>query len=173
MLDAKAIAYRAIELGAMQKQDELEQLLEVLIARRPRRVLEIGCFMGGTLYAWRQLGADVVGVDQVVHKRFTGHGAEVVIADSHDPSTFLEVRQLVDAVDFLFIDGDHRYDGVKQDYTWYRALLATSALVGFHDICVSPDPDMAAWKVWRELSGRKREILRPPVTWGGIGLLEA
>lgn len=171
-MDPKAIAHRAIELGAMQKQDELEDLLEILVEHPPRRVLEVGCFMGGTLFAWRQLGADVVAIDQVVHERFRGHGARLIVADSHNPGTFFEVQQLIDDVDLLFIDGDHTLEGVVQDFDWYSSLVRPRGLVALHDICVSADPNVEVWKFWRQLrSAGTRELVRAPKTWGGIGLL--
>lgn len=37
-------------------------------------------------------------------------------------------------LDFLFIDGDHNYEGVKKDWDLYSTLLNKGALVAFHDI---------------------------------------
>ncbi|MEO0559033.1 MAG: class I SAM-dependent methyltransferase [Bacteroidota bacterium] len=36
-------------------------------------------------------------------------------------------------VDFLFIDGDHRYDGLKADWEAWRDLVAPGGIVGLHD----------------------------------------
>jgi predicted O-methyltransferase YrrM len=36
--------------------------------------------------------------------------------------------------DFIFIDGDHSYDGVKSDYEKYKQFLAPDGHIGFHDI---------------------------------------
>jgi predicted O-methyltransferase YrrM len=36
-------------------------------------------------------------------------------------------------IDFLFIDGDHSYDGVKADFEGFSAWLTRHALVAFHD----------------------------------------
>jgi predicted O-methyltransferase YrrM len=36
-------------------------------------------------------------------------------------------------IDFLFIDGDHNYEGVKKDWNLYGALLRKKGLVAFHD----------------------------------------
>ena len=45
------------------------------------------------------------------------------------------IRSLFDApIDVLFIDGDHTYAGVRQDWLMYRSLCARGALVAFHDI---------------------------------------
>jgi predicted O-methyltransferase YrrM len=37
-------------------------------------------------------------------------------------------------VDFLFIDGDHRYEGVLADWRDYAPLVRPGGLVAFHDI---------------------------------------
>jgi hypothetical protein len=37
-------------------------------------------------------------------------------------------------IDLLFIDGDHRYDGVKADFLSYLPFLAPNRKVAFHDI---------------------------------------
>ena len=37
-------------------------------------------------------------------------------------------------IDYLFIDGDHSYHGVKKDYHQYKSLCSTDAIIGIHDI---------------------------------------
>lgn len=44
-------------------------------------------------------------------------------------------------MDFLFIDGDHAYEGVKADFEMYSPLVRKGGLVALHDICVHP-PEM-------------------------------
>jgi len=36
-------------------------------------------------------------------------------------------------VDFLFIDGDHRYEGLKSDWEAWRDVVAPGGIVGLHD----------------------------------------
>lgn len=43
------------------------------------------------------------------------------------------IKKQTDKIDFLFIDGDHNYDGVKADWDLYSPLLASGAMVAFHD----------------------------------------
>ena len=40
-------------------------------------------------------------------------------------------------LDFLFIDGDHSYDGVKADFEMYAPMVRPGGLIAFHDI--NPD----------------------------------
>ncbi|KKQ27206.1 MAG: Group 1 glycosyl transferase [Candidatus Magasanikbacteria bacterium GW2011_GWC2_37_14] len=36
-------------------------------------------------------------------------------------------------IDFIFIDGDHRYEAVKKDYEDWLPLLSTNGIMAFHD----------------------------------------
>jgi predicted O-methyltransferase YrrM len=47
-------------------------------------------------------------------------------------------------IDFLFIDGDHAYDGVKHDFEAFRPWLTDRAVVAFHD---------SAWEHGRDQKG--------------------
>ena len=47
-------------------------------------------------------------------------------------------------VDFLFIDGDHSYDGIRGDWEAWRDLIAPRGVVAFHDSQAVPgmSPDI-------------------------------
>jgi predicted O-methyltransferase YrrM len=102
--------------------------------------------------------------------------------DSHDLSTRDAVVDLLDgrSVDFLMIDGDHLYDGVRLDFELYAPLVGDGGLVAFHDIL--PHPRVPSCQVdvfWNEIKGRYRhlEIVDPSEDWGtgqwgGVGVLE-
>lgn len=36
-------------------------------------------------------------------------------------------------IDFMFIDGDHSYDGVKSDWEAYKGFLRPGSIIAFHD----------------------------------------
>ena len=44
-----------------------------------------------------------------------------------------EVKSLTTKIDFLFIDGDHSYEGCKADWDLYSPLLRSGSCVVFHD----------------------------------------
>ncbi len=44
-----------------------------------------------------------------------------------------EVRQKINRLDLLFIDGDHSYEGVKADWEAYKGFLHSGSVIIFHD----------------------------------------
>jgi predicted O-methyltransferase YrrM len=181
------IAHTAVaEHGALQKPAELAGFLALVMDLHPQVVVEIGSDVGGTLWAWQQLGARrVIGVDLPNAKFSSGcyamrksndleaHGSEVVYGDSHDTETLQRLVDLLgdDEIDLLFIDGDHTYDGVEQDFYMYGPLVRPGGIIGLHDICNHGRPDVQVDQWWRTLRVPKEEIITDPPTWGGIGVI--
>lgn len=181
----RQIAAGAITNGAQQKPRELAQFLELVSALNPRVIVEIGVHAGGTLFAWRQLAETVVGIDEFPggaepiycisgHPR-NEHGAETIIGDSHNESTVSALTDLLDGrlIDCLFIDGDHTYDGVRQDYEMYRPLVRAGGLIGFHDIATHDLQNCDVEQFWNEIKDQSSvEIIDPEGgPWGGIGAI--
>lgn len=71
-------------------------------------------------------------------------------ADSHAEETRDAVEAALDghAVDFVYIDGDHSYEGVKRDFESYVSLVADDGIVGLHDI---DNPNTGISRFWAEL----------------------
>ena len=46
----------------------------------------------------------------------------------------IDLKTQVNKIDFLFIDGDHNYEGVKKDWDLYNGLLENGSVVAFHDV---------------------------------------
>jgi hypothetical protein len=46
------------------------------------------------------------------------------------------------AVDFVFIDGDHTYEGLQDDWTGWREQVAPGAIIALHDTHSSPSRPM-------------------------------
>jgi predicted O-methyltransferase YrrM len=44
-----------------------------------------------------------------------------------------QIRQSVSSLDLLFIDGDHSYEGAKNDWEAYKDFLHSGSVVVFHD----------------------------------------
>jgi hypothetical protein len=78
-------------------------------------------------------------------------------------------------LDFLFIDGDHTYEGVKQDYEMYKHLVKPGGWIGFHDIKDTEFHRNANCRVdilWNELEGEKKEFIDNSSAYGGIGFIQ-
>ncbi len=145
-----------------QVRPEICGLLEILRERPRRRILEIGTANGGSLFLIAQSAsadARLISVDLhkgefgggypawkiPLYKAFTQRGQrlDLIRGDSHAPTTVESVQRLLagEKLDFLFIDGDHTYEGVRQDFESYSPLVRSGGLVGFHDIAPpSPGP---------------------------------
>lgn len=56
--------------------------------------------------------------------------------------------------EYIFIDADHSYSGVKFDYETFWPRLATGGMMGFHDINLkglNGQDEYGVWKLWEEL----------------------
>lgn len=65
-----------------------------------------------------------------------GQTAIAMEAKSHAQKTVRCVKELLrgNELDLLFIDGDHSYEGVKQDFLSYSPLVRKGGWITFHDI---------------------------------------
>ena len=75
-------------------------------------------------------------------------------------------------LDFLFIDGDHRYEGVRRDFEMYGPLVRRGGIIAFHAIVPGPPENVGGVpRFWREIKNRYKylEIVKD---WnqGGYGI---
>jgi predicted O-methyltransferase YrrM len=164
----------------------------MLAQRQPRGIVEIGTDEGGTLFLWTRVAAPdavIVAVDDrplgatgtrspwaLVRRGFARRGQRIELLiprDSHDPATAAEASaQLRRDVDFLFIDGDHGYDGVKRDWELFSPLVAPGGLVAFHDVNEERHPGVV--RFWNELRATHQTtelIANDPQGTFGIGIV--
>ncbi len=159
-------------LQPYQNRQEIGRAIQRASALKPAKVLEIGTARGGTLFLLSRAAAPdatLVSIDLpggmygggypawkgrffrwMIEPRQTLH---LLRMNSHDPKTVDEARRrLGGAVDLLFIDADHSYAGVKQDFFLYRELVREGGLIFFHDILENRfDPDISVAPFWNEL----------------------
>lgn len=185
-------AIQEVHIQLLQLQEEIEALVAWLIPQEPKIILEIGAHQGGTSIYWCQVASEMVisvdlpggnggGLsldgclerDAMLRGRWPHYTG--VLGDSHDPKTQQVVRDLLGdkKADFLFIDGDHSYHGVKRDYNEYSPLVKVGGWVGFHDIndtAIHHKYGCHVAPFWNELHGDKREF-NAHAPWGGIGVI--
>jgi predicted O-methyltransferase YrrM len=134
------------------------------------------------LWAWRQLGARVIGVSLeegpyrgVEKGPLNDHGCEILNGDSHDPDTRVALVGMLkgEPIDILFIDGDHTFAGVKSDFEMFSDLVRPGGIIALHDICDHPkNPSVKVKAFWDsvEWGHYREEIITGDRTWGGIGV---
>jgi len=68
-----------------------------------------------------------------------GQNIHLIRANSHDTETLQKVKKILNGknLDFLFIDGDYTYEGVKRDFEMYGPLVRKGGIIAFHDIVPS------------------------------------
>lgn len=202
--------------GAIQKSKELDLMLKYVADAQPRIIVEIGTKEGGTLYALCQVAPDnalIISIDSCwetyalsaqlnsddeFYASFCKPSQELrfLHADTHDDTTLQYLKNLLagDPINFLFIDGDHTYKGVKRDWVMYSPLVADGGMVALHDIATHTDREVSCKvdEFWVELKPGYvfTEIYHDPRSddeaasnpdgfplsyydevWGGIGII--
>lgn len=153
---------KAMEKPPRQNIIEWQLLFEFLGAFFRNRgienpiVVEIGVRTNNQKIFWEKLlDAKHIGIDIA-----DGYGVPDILGDSKDLKTFEALKKALGGkrINVLFIDGDHSYDGVKNDYEIYSPL--TEDIVIFHDI---HSPKYEVWKFWEEMAEKHK---RPSMTIG-------
>jgi predicted O-methyltransferase YrrM len=188
---ARQFRWKGGRLRAVQAQDEIVWLLEMVRELSPRRVLEIGTANGGTLFLWTRVAAPnahLVSVDMCPLGLLGRHSAFALLCrgfaradqridlvfgkDSHDARTRDEVTRHFDGepVDFLFIDGDHSHEGVSRDFELYSALVRPGGLVAFHDVAPHVSAGTGVPQFWNEFKARHDTMERVAPTEPSYGI---
>jgi len=179
----------------IQDEKEIIRFLEILKNIKLNTILEIGTSHGGTLFLLSHIAsvdALIVSIDipykdfgggyspwrTRLYKSFALPGQEICLirGSSHDNKVKQRLRAILyeDKIDFLFIDGDHSYNGVKEDFETYGPLVKNGGMIAFHDIILNKEnPQFEAYKYWAEI---KHKYEHTEIVIGGqrngIGLIK-
>lgn len=198
---------RPILMG--QERSEIVRLARLLEGLAPKRSLEIGTNYGGTLFLLCSVSAPdakIISVD-LPYGPFGGgyprrkiplfrkfpKGSQklhLIRADSHSADTKNRIVDILggEMLDYLFIDGDHTYEGVSQDFETYSPLVRSGGIVAFHDIVTyKENAGCRVAEFWRDIKQRYNRhleivenppvgslpvaVTREPMNTAGIGLL--
>jgi cephalosporin hydroxylase len=166
-------------LRMWQVRSEIIQLTDLVGKRRPKVLVEIGTALGGTLFLWCRLAdpeAVIVSIDlpagihgggypywmSWIYRRFPlpAQKLHLLRGDSHQPDVLSRLKRVLPGdgkIDFLFIDGDHTYDGVNADFQMYSGLVRPGGLIVFHDICKhSVELNCHVDRFWQEVKNERQ-----------------
>lgn len=149
---------------AYQNLHEFGRLWDLVASRPHTRILEVGSLFGGTLWWWSHLPKikRLVSVDLPTDREPLRYGVreareqwdgwfserctfDMIDGDSQDPAT---IERATGVYDFAFIDGDHTYEGVREDWLNYSPMVRPGGLVAFHDTWPNFDrhePGVVRW----------------------------
>ena len=190
------LKYVGWPISPAQVLQEIEALLNIVNQHKIDIMLEIGTCSGGTLFLFSHIlngNAKLISLDMPQGDFGAGykdykmpfytnfaHGNQtvhLVRADSHSKASLKKIEGLLKGVklDFLFIDGDHTYEGVKKDFEMYSPLVRKGGLIAFHDIAIhTTESGCNVHQFWEEIKcSYKYEELIKDVNqkWAGIGVL--
>jgi len=153
-----------------QHKRELDWFLEKLSPAS--HVLVIGSRNGGLEYQLQKCGHTTVSIDIAPQSDNTVEN--MIVGNSMDHGVQAEaIRQ--GPYDVAFIDGDHSYNGVSEDWSFVYHVLYPR-LIAFHDIAVAFKHHREGCHVdqlWAEIkaSGVKTDEKIVGCGWGGIGVV--
>lgn len=129
-----------------QDIDEAAYLWGLVVNKRPKEVIEIGRWLGGSTVllaaAANRSGGKLVSIDLKV--KAPDYADDKLIEDLLKKLGLSNVRMVVGnsrdfdpqvSVDLAFIDGDHSYEGAKQDFENLTRYMSPGADILFHDSC--------------------------------------
>jgi len=194
---AYSFTYHDFTLLPFQLKNEIYLLIEILALKKPKTILEIGTSNGGSLFLISKFcpkNSTIISIDlpdgkfggeffpewkNSFYESFASDQQKIhlIRSNSHDESTKNIVKDILKEkkLDFLLIDGDHSYSGVKKDFEMYNSLLSENGIIVFHDICNGPLENVGEVpKFWKEIKFEHDvfEIIDSDNTMGyGLGFM--
>lgn len=182
----------AFQIGISQNKSEIIEFLHWLKPYNISNILEIGTDKGGNFYLLSNLENSGIKISiDLISSQF-GEKIDVnkrnqilekcpgkihlINGNSHTSSTIKQIEFILKnkKLDLLFIDGDHTYEGVKQDYNNYVNFVKDGGAIVFHDIVNSEshkNQNVGVNQFWDEITGEKLEFKSNNTFWGGLGVL--
>ena len=178
---------KSTPIEPLQHPYEFAMLLEEFKKINPKSVLEIGTCKGGTLWYWLHtlsINSLIISIDcfdtfiydfdpnldyEAMWKSWVPYGINYNFINgySYDNKVINEVENILlpfidkdkRCLDFLFIDVDHRYEFVKQDFNIYGPMVKKGGLIALHDINFDKT---GLPQFWREIccAGYKTKVLK-------------
>jgi len=171
-LEMRVTKQAIYQMRCIQKPLELAKAVKAVRGLDAKCVMEIGSRYGGTLHAWSRIArkdAFILSLDW--HRKDDEHRMRSVLSsrvlptqtfqsiwgDSHSAEIKNATREALNGrlLDLLFIDGDHTYEGVKDDFDTYSVYVRSGGAILFHDIVTNNHfQSYGVDRFWREISPR-------------------
>ena len=160
--------------------DEAAFLFRLVRSTPAAQILEIGRFYGGSAFLFA-VASDhnsiVTSIDiapqndellQIALKK-TGlaHKVHLLVGNSHHSET------KVDFYDLIFVDGDHSYEGVRQDYEHWKKAVKIGGYLVFHNAAAGrpyTTPVPGPFRLAQEIAVHDKEYYRREPDVGSLAL---
>lgn len=182
--------YLSIRIEPAQSKEEITKLMDLIKRANVKTMMEIGTLHGGTLFLFSRVidknamilcnnlsdgrPQKTVFMSKIaLFKAFIDNpdNMHFIYGSSHDDKTLRETKRLLqkNKLDFLFIDADHSYEGVKADYVMYSPLVRKGGIIAFHDVAGTDDVKT----FWNEEKRKHRnvKVFAVPKSTMGIGVI--
>ncbi len=125
-----------------QIRSEMETFLTALnnLGILGGKACEIGMGLGGTHVVFRQCFAfvatvepDIGAIEQFKQKTPVLPNVGTFHRGMSNNSDVIEAVRLEAPYDMIFVDGEHSYEGVTEDYNNYYPLVKSGGVIAFHD----------------------------------------
>ncbi len=153
---------------SLMAPQELSWLYNIIEKLKLKNGLEIGVAYGASLLIWERLGGLIVGIDNDGQAKAYGmlerlieigekKNVKLILGDSDNLETIEKAKSYFPdrTLDFLFIDGWHSYEAVKQDYINYSPMVRPGGIIAVHDIV---HVSAGVKRFWEELKGENKNL---------------
>ena len=180
--DGKSLSAESVEGGVMdykyvieeamakyqpiQCPDELLAAMNVVGELKPRCIVELGTYRGGSLRCWTACATDdaiVIGTDTVGTPTGTVEALQswlkptqagyFLLGDLKTKDFHERIISLLEgrSVDFLFLDDSHDYDTVAWHWKSWLPKMRKGGMIGVHDIEKNNPPNIETLRFWNEI----------------------
>ena len=170
----------------LSRWEMCEVLREVSAIGTIQCVLEIGCHVGDSLRIWREcldpyLLVGVQDTDELSERTAFDLAVVAIRGRSQEQSTYERVLEVIgpdgcrqsSEIDFLYIDGDHTLNALRQDWALYSRLVRPGGIAVLHDAVIRGNDTVDVYKLWPEIASQYRtKLLHDPIVPStGVGIV--
>lgn len=179
----------------LQNEWEFNRLLSIYKSLKPKNIIEIGSYEGGTIWHWITFNDEVQKIISIDYPVYADKEEEKQIWNARanwndwasDNESIIQClpifglstdKYIIEEVyncfpyknvDMLFIDDGHDYETVKSDFDNYSPLVKQGGMIVFHDVQGLED----VRRFWNEIKQQHPyvEIVENTAVGWGIGII--